>query len=280
MKKPYQKPENHNKRWRQIVEPLIPKDGKDRLFVDLGCNAGFYMQKTKELGYNTVGVEKDEDYLGYADKSLNIVKMDINDFEFPANYITFLACVHYHQSEAQIEAIIHKAMYRSAHIVFMGRHRGRTKTNPRKHPLMRKLRKWDVLEETENDHFYGLRVKNRYVFEMDTLELCEQTQRQRLREGHPEFPEAFGEFCKKVINKEPIDYGSTDFVKHLILRKRLYPLGRCWIYEKMVEDIQKNGIREPIIIKNDFVANGHHRLIIAKELGISRVICIRQRVPS
>jgi len=43
MTRVYQKPENHEKRWQLLLEPLVPNDGRDRLFLDLGCNAGFYM---------------------------------------------------------------------------------------------------------------------------------------------------------------------------------------------------------------------------------------------
>ena len=59
----YQNPRYHQWRWNELVGPLVPKDGQDRSLLDLGCNAGFYMQKAEKLGYRTTGVEKDLNYI-------------------------------------------------------------------------------------------------------------------------------------------------------------------------------------------------------------------------
>ena len=69
----YQNPRRHTKRWETLVEPLVPKDGKDRRFLDLGCNAGFYMTKAEELGYKAIGVEQEPFYINRAPKDLNII---------------------------------------------------------------------------------------------------------------------------------------------------------------------------------------------------------------
>ena len=42
----------HERRWRTFVKPLLPlEDGTDRTFIELGCNAGFYLRKMKDRGY-------------------------------------------------------------------------------------------------------------------------------------------------------------------------------------------------------------------------------------
>ena len=76
--KVYQKRKYHERRWRTFLEPLVPADGKDRTFLDLGCNAGFYMTKAEKLGYRAIGLERDADYIGQAPPGLFITDRKSN----------------------------------------------------------------------------------------------------------------------------------------------------------------------------------------------------------
>ena len=51
-------------RWDALIKPILPEKGGHRLFVELGCNAGFYLRKASELGYQTIGVEKEQNLRG------------------------------------------------------------------------------------------------------------------------------------------------------------------------------------------------------------------------
>jgi hypothetical protein len=42
-------------------------------------------------------------------------------------------------------------------------------------------------------------------------------------------------------------------------------------YNTLKEDIAKHGIKTPIEVMGDRVSDGHHRAVIAKELGIPRI---------
>ena len=47
-------------------------------------------------------------------------------------------------------------------------------------------------------------------------------------------------------------------------------------YNRLRDDIAKNGMQQPIEIRKGQVENGHHRAVIAKELGLSRIPVIEE----
>lgn len=42
-------------------------------------------------------------------------------------------------------------------------------------------------------------------------------------------------------------------------------------FDDLLDDVRRNGLREPLTVVNNFLVNGHHRVIVAKELGIEEV---------
>lgn len=48
-------------------------------------------------------------------------------------------------------------------------------------------------------------------------------------------------------------------------------LNRAYVFEGLAADIAKNGIKEPLRVANGVLVNGHHRAIIALELGLESV---------
>jgi polysaccharide pyruvyl transferase WcaK-like protein len=49
-----------------------------------------------------------------------------------------------------------------------------------------------------------------------------------------------------------------------------YP-NRAFVFEDLYNDIHKNGITTPLRVVNDRLVDGHHRAIIAMELGIETI---------
>lgn len=47
-------------------------------------------------------------------------------------------------------------------------------------------------------------------------------------------------------------------------------------YNRLRDDIAKNGMQQPIEIRKGQVENGHHRAVIAKELGLSHIPVIEE----
>ena len=286
----YQNPRRHTKRWETLVEPLVPKDGKDRRFLDLGCNAGFYMKKAEELGYHALGVDSGgktgSGYVFKAPKDLNIIKGDINYYKPPTSFITLLACVHYWQTEEQVEALFRKLKGSTLNLVVMGRlkRHPRHVSGPDKKTLIRELRgssdlslggKWQLVDGRKNKIQYTALFKNPSLTEYDVDDLYHATREYILEPGHGshEFYPVFEDYVKRVLNGD--DTEETPFLEwQKRVRKERYPKGECWRYRVMIKDIQKNGMTETLKVRGERgVIDGHHRIIILQALGIKRVIC-------
>ena len=299
--KVYQNPIQHEKRWDQLVGPLVPKDGKDRLFLDLGCNAGFYMVKAEELGYRAFGVEREQGFIDQAPEGLNIIKGDINTdrsyvsergsamrrqglpialLKSPAAYITLLANVLYHQTDAQVESILRYLMYSSAYLLIMGRHKGSNVTSrPDRDHLGRILdrKAWKIENETSTKKFYAVLAKNQMVEERNLEEIYKHTVAYTSEvRGHVEFFEPFADFIRKVITSDETPDDKTAFWKYLKARRFRYRHALCFWYKHLIEEAMVNGITTPLDCLGSCVADGNHRLVIAKELGIERLI-VRQK---
>jgi len=272
----YQKPRQHQWRWNKLVGPLVPKDGAGRTFLDLGCNAGFYMVKANKLGYKTIGIERDPAYIKQAPKELDITECDINYYEPHAAYLTNLTCVHYHQSEEQLEALLLKLMYSTENLLIMGRHKVESRIPADREYIARKLKGWHFIAERTSPIFYTILVESPFVVELNIEEAYQATRKFTLNlDGFLDFVPAFEQFVRKIINKEPYDPKKLALMDYFRARKLRYPLGRLWEYERMIEEIKKSGLKVPLLYsaKEDRIKDGYHRLIILRELGEKRFIC-------
>lgn len=271
----YQSPKRHEKRWEQLVEPLLEKDGKGRSFLDLGCNEGFYMKKALKYGYRAKGVEKESFYINRADPDLNIKQADINYFNLPCAYVTLMANVHYHQSDEQISALLHNLMYSTVYLIVIGRLLNeKVRTDPRKKYIIRIMKGWKLIKETKGTKFYSLLLKSSHMDEFKIDPLYKATNDYTIKtDGVNDFFPLFSDFVRKTIEDPDFDSSAHPFMDYLARRKFSYRLGKCWIYKAMIKNIQKNGLTEPLRVIDGHLRDGHHRLVIAKELGYKRIVC-------
>ena len=271
----YQQPKYHEWRWNHLVGPLVDKDGTDRMLLDLGCNAGFYMRKAQQLGYKTIGVERDLDYFRQVPDGLNeVIFGDVNFYKPHCAYLTLLCCVHYHQSDEQVESLFHNLMYSTAYLLVMGRHKGRVKSIPNKPHLMKKLRGWPVIDSREEGPFYTVLVKNPRYDELSIEDLYRATgEFVSGIKGFDDFIPSFEDFVRRSLDDINFDPSDCEFMDYLKRRRFRYPLGRCWIYKVMIEEIKKRGIHTALKVQNGHIKDGYHRLVILRELGYKRVVC-------
>jgi len=274
----YQKPRGHRRRWRQLVRPLVPRDGKDRLFLDLGCNAGFYMQKAIDRGYRAQGVEVSPEFIEQASPDLNILCEDITQYKPPAAYLTLMACVHYHLTPPQVTSVLNQLLSSTAYLLVMGRQRGGTTSNPTRKHLMTLLDLWEFVDERDTEKLYTVLVKNKRVTEFSVGELYESTiERTKRVNGHTDFFEPFAEFVRLAVAGKVEEPRKTAFWKYLRKRNFKYRHGLCFWYENMIKEAQTQGIRSVLRIEGNAVTDGHHRLVVAKELGVERLLCSTKR---
>jgi len=272
--KVYQNPRYHEWRWKELVGPLVEPDGKDRMLLDLGCNAGFYMRKAQRFGYKTLGIEMDDNYISQAPKDLEIIKGDVNFYKPHCAYLTLMCCLHYHQSKEQVEALFHNMMYSTVYLLVMGRHRGRVKSRPDRSNLMNLLKGWELRGSREAKAFYTVLVKNPRYDELSVDDLYDSTREFVSKiKNFDNFVPSFEDFVRRTLDDINFDPSKTDFVKYLNRRRLKYPLGRCWIYKVMIEELKTHGIHTALRVKGGRIEDGYHRLIILKELGYKRVVC-------
>lgn len=279
----YQYPARHNKRWEQLVKPILNKDGESRVFLDLGCNEGFYMKKAINYGYKAIGIEQEPWYIDRADNTLDIRQGDINTFKsnhackFPCAYVTLLSNVYYHQSPEQIASLLLNLLYSTNYLIITGRRRNtRVKTDPRREYLVSMIEGWRIVKETKGTKFYSLLLRSPRLGEYDVDKLYEATHNFTIKtDGVDDFFPSFNDFVRKTIDNPDFDPSAHPFMDYQKRRGWSYRLGRCWDYKELVRDIQKNGLTEPLRVVGNHLKDGHHRLVIAKELGYKRIVCRR-----
>ena len=272
----YQINRYHEWRWQHLVAPLIDKDGTDRMLLDLGCNAGWYMRKAQKLGYTTLGVEYDQDYIDQAPAGLEIINADVNYYRPHCAHTTLLLCVHYHQSREQAEALFHNLTYSTVYLLVMGRTNvdGRTAISARKEYLMPMVGAWDVVGERAERQFYTVLLKNRRYQELDVEELFQATRDFTLTvKGFDDFVPAFQDFVRRTLQDFHWDASESQFMDYLKRRRFPHKLGRCWLYKVMIQELQRHGPHTALKVKGNRIEDGYHRLVVLRELGVKRVVC-------
>ena len=275
--KVYQHKELHEIRWKELIEPLFNKDGKNKTFFDIGCNEGFYMQKAIACGYRAIGIELEPFYINRADKNLNIIQGDINYHNFTCYNLVLMANVHYWQSDEQVEALFHQLRYATPQLIISGiEHRRGTKTASSYKHLKSVLKGWKEIKKIKYERFYSLLLETNAMKEFDVDELYESTWEWTMKLKHMfHFMTSFEDFVKRSLDDMTFDPKGCDFAEYLRLTKGKpqYHLGRCWMYKKLIEDLKANGLNAPLRVVNGRLRDGFHRLIILKALGYKRVAC-------
>jgi SAM-dependent methyltransferase len=269
-------------RWTEILAPLISPEGGGRLFVELGCNAGYYLRQARDLGYRAIGVERDPVFYeqacyweGQESKGVELVCDDMLHYDTPANYLTLLACVHYWLTAEQLKTLLAKLHHRSVNLVIMGKHKGEAAIPPDRRNLLPYLSGWKIATQTRNRRHYGLLLHNPDLYEADVEQIYNRDVLAVAETGgHSDFFPAFSEFVRLVAGNQEFDYRSTEFYRYLRRRKLRYRETLMEAYAGHVLSIRAGGIRRPIAVRqNGLVCDGNHRLVIAKELGIEKIIC-------
>lgn len=268
-------------RWSEILAPLIPADGEGRLFVELGCNAGFYPRMARGMGYRAIGVERNPVFYRQARYwerrervGVELIHDDLMHYKTPANYLTLMACVHYWLESEQFDALLKRLRNTSLHLVIMGKHSGRSTIPPDRRNLLARMKGWQIEEQTRNRRHYGVLFRNPRLFEADTEELyTRHVEATAQVGGHSDFFPAFIEFVQLVNSGQEYDYRRTAFHTYLRRRNLRYRETLMEAYAGHVLSIRADGIRRPIVVRDGMVVDGNHRLVIAHVLGIPKVIC-------
>jgi len=269
-------------RWAELLAPLVNPDGDGRLFLDLGCNAGFYCREAAALGYRTLGIDKEPEFIEQArlwereePAGVRIRQADMREFEIPACHTALLASVHYWLEDAELDDLLARLRERSLFLIVQGKHRGPSTIHPDRLQLLKRVwGDWFIVDQTRTRKHYAVLLRSPALFEAETGELY-STRLAIATEQEREFFTTFERFVRLALEGKPFDHSQTGFAEYLRKQRLRYRDFLMWAYVRLVEDICRNGVQEPLIAYRDThqVRNGHHRLVIARVLGIKHLIC-------
>lgn len=266
------------KRWEKFILPLLPSGG---LMVDLGCNAGFYMRQAVDLGFRTIGVEIDDDYLEHArywesldPKGVIIIKGDLSKYELPACQVALLANVHYWLTQRQLNKLINHLKERALSVIVVGRHR-RSKLHKSFCDLGSLRALFPDFTEGKSvigGKHYSVILHNPNLIEKEVDEVFNNQPLTKSRKFLPSF--------SKLIADSSDPFHSDYFC---YLRWRGFRNARDLLMKRvdLIADVRINGIKNPLLLgrmingkyEKDRLSDGNHRIIIAKKVGIKKVIC-------
>jgi len=270
------------KRWENLVEPLVRKDGG--VCIDLGCNAGFYSRKMVDKGFDVIGVEREPEFLAHAryweeqdPKGVKIVEADINDYDLPCASVVILAQVHYWMTPEQIKALVDKLKRKAVDVIVVGSHvplkASPDHPNARVHKSQCDLETlrgyfegWDEMDVESDVQHFSMLFRNPTLFVMGVNDITRE-HKEKTDRLYP----AFEKFVITVYSPDLWEY-TGDYYDYLEWRG----FDAYKTMEKHVDlifSILDDGIKEPLTLIDDCVIEGHHRLIIARQLGIKKVVC-------
>lgn len=260
-------------RWKRFIEKfLLHKNG---LFIDVGCNAGFYSRKARDMGFKVIGIENDEGYYEHAKfweqeepKGIEYLFMDASEYAFPVCNIVLLANVHYWMSYEQLERLINSLKEKALYVLVVGRNWLSPK---HKYPcditsLKMLFKDFDNEGQIIGRKHYSVLFKNKQLVEENVDELFSKQQFVRSR--------------KFLIAMNTLIEGNSLLYKKYLAWRGFSP-SELNKKKALIKSIQKEGIKTPLLLGrpeggkyySERLADGEHRLIIAKKLGIKKVIC-------
>ena len=273
-------------RWNLFIKPLIEKEGKDRRFVELGSNAGFYLRKARNLGFEAIGIENDPLYVAQAKyweekEPINVktIEMDLNDYDIPSAHTVLLANVIYYLNPEQVLSLLHKLKKRALNIIVISRHErlSRIKYPCEKEKIYEYFSGWESIEGGEDKKHWSVMFKNPRLAELDI---------NRLVVYNPDNPEksiAFQSSFEEIVNLigdgRPFDIVKAAYYKYFVgmtdsMRMKYIKRGF-----DLFNSVKKKGLIRPFIVikhlDNKYrIYDGNHRFVICNYLGIKRAICL------
>jgi SAM-dependent methyltransferase len=242
------------------------------IFLDLGCNAGFYSRKMTDFGYHCIGIEKDLKYFAHAKyweekmpKGVELINKDITEYDIPYASYVLLANVHYWLTEEEIYKLVQKLKEKAANVIIIGRNKNHPdhKSNSEYEKLAAYFysRYWRSSEIIKGGKHYSVCYENPKFQIHNVEELIKKQQCFKSKRFLPSF--------KKMI----LEGDNTEYYEYLKWRGFKDPESILIAHRKLINSVYENGIVDPLIIEGEKVVNGDHRLIIAYTSGFKTVLC-------
>jgi len=289
-------------KWRNFIEPLLPKDATDMTFVEMGCNAGLFLRMAKDYGFrNVVGIEKDNtptkvgieyrDAYGYDYKllkrSLGGKFHEKGSFDFdelPFTDVTLLSTWHYYIDTNSWLKYLDMLWTRTRKVIVVSRpdvsHKHWVANSDLK-SLNYYFRDW-ILEDmvTFVDPTNDPSPRNLFSVVYSSAADIERIPLSKIdnRESQDDtMYMAMMDLANKITIGDEFDLLSTDYYEAWKKRKsgkwserglRKFVKGK---YENML-DVKNNGLKDPIVVDYQYrLCDGGHRLAMLKAMDYKYV---------
>ena len=282
------KKEEHSKfwgkgKWNNFVLPFL-KFEPESILIDIGCNAGLFLNLAEDMGFNAIGVDSNEgavkkglEWRDKNGKNYQIIKSDINNCinNLPVADYTVLANAAYYFTVNDFLDYIDVLQYKTRYCIIVTdekRHLNRCWASADVEDIRSFFKNWDEVgfidvmsqDDPSPRKLRSLCFKSRFVDKVpvDTLDASNHVQ----DEFYPQLDE--GKAYKdtkyyKIMHKYRIrDHGWEP--------ERLEE----WFKERVrvYEDVKSNGLRVPIIVdKDDRILDGNHRYAVMRHLGFKNI---------
>lgn len=262
------------KRWSSFINPWIPTNGDGRVFLEFGCAEGYYCRRASELGYKAYGIEIDDDYVEHAKyweekdpRGVSILHCNINLLrDITACHTALLANVHYWLTQEELENLILLLDDKALNVIVVSRNKPHSS---HKSPVDHKFLdvafcNFQQKSRIHGDKFFSMLFKNTKLMELEVDALFSEQPFCTSRMFLPSF--------RRFIHDEH----DTTFPAYLKRRGWKDWRGDPRVYRDQIDEMKQSmNVFEPLKVRLDdmHLVDGNHRLIIAKELGIRRVIC-------
>lgn len=275
-------------KWHSFIEPLLPKDCSDMTLIDVGCNAGLYLRMATDHGFrDVIGVEPHrgayETAVAYRDKIENDYALVREKFEraidsMPVSDYVMFVNVHYYFHISDWIAILDKLQYKTRYCLVVSKDAVNKHERPRTGlPDTRNyFKEWDEVGgvydvEQEGDpaprDIFSMLFKSRHLDRMSLDNF--------LPKPEPDYQRDFYDALDRGTPPEETSY--MDCWKKWRVRwderkTQRFVEGKA----KLLEDIRRNGLKRPILIRADNkMLDGNHRIEIVRRLGYESVIVRR-----
>ena len=285
-------------KWDNFIKPLLPNERGT--FLELGCNAGLFLKKATDAGYERVtGVEPK--YMGQAEiykKSIgynyNLVKqtvggnLDLDDL--PLSDVTLMSNMHYYLPVSAFSKVIDDLKSHTSYCLLVGARARRRQGNAvwYRDAVRGYFSDWEEVglidnmevgdDPTPRPHMYSVLFKGLLepIFIDDIfagIETANAHHRIRLRELGP----ALDDFLQRALDGEKINFRESPYYDFWKVKKPR--ASDEWIFktmrqkEALAKDIQKNGMKTPVYYNSKGKClDGLHRIWLAKLLGHNHVL--------
>jgi len=292
-------------KFHNFIEPHLPDNCKEMVFVEMGCNAGLFLKMAKDKGFeHVVGIEKNKtpvkegrryrDLIGY---NYRIMKRTLggkygnegnfNIEELPVADYTIMSTFHYYVPIDIWLRYVDRLKHKTRYVVIVSRDsvmRRHWRAGSRRHQLKKYFHDWKEVkyipempkEVKAADH------KSRDIWSISfksPLERIKIDSIKRTKQDEPMYTGMY-ELAKMARNGNSYVQDS-DYYKMWVNRKE----GRwdaatldkfvCDKYKTMIE-IRDSGLKEPLVVrKGNKLCDGGHRASMMKALGYETVIVRR-----